>query len=56
MDDKQILKKVANMKAQVKKKTDANETGNCTINLCSWEKDLFDVLRGGENPTIKISY
>ena len=24
MDDKEILKKVANMKAQVKKKTDAN--------------------------------
>ena len=42
MDDKQILKKVTNMKVQVKKKTDANETGNRTINLCSWEKDLFD--------------
>ena len=53
MDDKQILKKVANIKAQVKKKTDANETANRTINLCSWEKDLFDVLRGEENPTIK---
>ena len=52
MDDKQILKKVANMKVQVKKQTDANETGNRTINLCSWEKDLFDALKGQENPTI----
>ena len=48
MDDKQILKKVANIKVQMKKKTEANKTGNRTINLCSWEKDLFDLLIKGK--------
>jgi uncharacterized protein YycO len=52
MDEKQILKKIANMKAQVKKKTDAMQTGNKKIVLVPWEKDLYNIFNGDENPTI----
>ena len=52
LDDKQILKKISNMKVQVKKKTDKNQTGNRKIILCSWEQELYNHLQGDENPTI----
>ena len=38
LDDKQILKKISNMKVQGKEKTD--KTGNCKIILCFWEQEL----------------
>ena len=56
MDDKQILKKVANMKVQVKKKMEAAKTGNQTINLRSWEKDLFYALKGQKTPTCTTTH
>lgn len=52
MDDKQILKKISNMKTSVKKKTDMNQTGNRKIVLCPWEKQLYNHLNGDENPTV----
>ena len=52
MDEKQIWKKIANMKSQVKKKTDGMQTGNRKIVLVSWEQDLYNIFKGDENPTI----
>jgi hypothetical protein len=33
-----MAKKINNMKARVKKKTDMKKTGNKRIKLCEWEK------------------
>lgn len=52
MNEKNILKKISNMKTQVKKKTDLNKTGNNKITLCEWEKELYDIIKGDSNPTI----
>ena len=51
-DQQKICKRIANMKMNVKKKTDANATGNKKIKLCQWEKDLFNLIHGAENPTV----
>ncbi|XP_071491782.1 uncharacterized protein [Diadema antillarum] len=52
LDEKQILKKLANMKTSVKKKTDIYQTGNQNIILCPWEKELFIIMKGCENPVV----
>ena len=53
MNEKQISKKVANMKSQVKRKTDARQIGNSNFFvLASWEQQLFNILSGGDNLTI----
>lgn len=52
LDEKQILKKLSNMKANVKKKTDGKQTGNRKIIMCPWEQQLYDILQGDENPTL----
>lgn len=50
--ESQIIKKINNMKSRLKKKTDKKATGNKVINLKSWEKKLYDILKGETNPTI----
>ena len=50
--DKQAQKRIANMKAAVKKKSDANSTGNRKILLNEWEDDLFNVMNGEDNPSV----
>lgn len=52
MDEKQIMKKIANMKTSLKKKTDTNQTGNRKITLCPWEKELYTIMNGDENPVV----
>ena len=52
MEEKKIAKKIANMKAQLKKKTDAKITGNKKIILLPWEEELYKLIQGDSNPTI----
>lgn len=48
--EKQLKKKIQNMKTEVKKKTDKNATGNKKVVLKDWEKILLDLLSSDENP------
>lgn len=52
MTEKQILKKISNMKVHVKKITDGKQTGNRKIIMCPWEQQLYDILQWDANPTI----
>ncbi|KAJ4442116.1 hypothetical protein ANN_11982 [Periplaneta americana] len=48
--EKQLKKKIQNMKTEVKKKTDKNATGNKKVVLKDCEKILLDLLSSDENP------
>lgn len=50
--EKQIIKKVHNLKNRVKAKTDLKQTGNKKINLGIAERKFFELMGGMENPTI----
>ncbi|CAH1380662.1 unnamed protein product [Tenebrio molitor] len=43
------------MKTELKKKTDSKVTGNKTVKLKDWEKNLLELLEGkrGENPSMR---
>ena len=56
MDEKKISKQISNMKAQLKKKTDAKETGNRKIIPCPWEQEFFSLIQGDGNPTVTKMY
>lgn len=49
--EKQLLKKIANMKTRVKTKSDANATGNRPISLLPWEAEFRDILKADSNPS-----
>jgi hypothetical protein len=53
--ESKILKKLNNMKTELKKKTDSKVTGNKTVKLKDWEKNLLELLEGkrGENPSMR---
>ncbi|CAH0562978.1 unnamed protein product [Brassicogethes aeneus] len=48
----QLMKKINNMKARLKKKTDVKKTGNKPIKLLPWEKVLYEAMDGDSNPTV----
>jgi hypothetical protein len=48
-----MAKKINNMKARVKKKTDMKKTGNKRIKLCEWEKNFYNLMDADSNPTLK---
>lgn len=50
--EKQVTKKLANLKARMKSKSDVNQTGNRPINLTKAEQKLFDLMGGTDNPAI----
>ncbi|XP_055628489.1 uncharacterized protein LOC129769969 [Toxorhynchites rutilus septentrionalis] len=52
MSGKQISKKVQNLKARIKEKTDTKATGNKKITLKSHETDFFNIMGGIENPSV----
>lgn len=52
ISEKQIIKKLTNMKNRLKKKSDTNQTGNRKIVLKDWEVQLLKLLEGDSNPTI----
>lgn len=47
---KQVMKKISNMKTEVKKKFDLSRTGNKRISYKPWEKMLIDLLDAEKNP------
>lgn len=51
ISEKQISKKINNMKMKIKKKTDLNKTGNRKVKLSKWEQIFFELLEGDKNPT-----
>lgn len=55
LTESKVLKKLNNMKTELKKKTDKNSTGNKTANLKPWERIFLELLEGnrGENPSIR---
>lgn len=50
ISEKQLCKKILNMKQNLKKKIDINQTGNKKIVLNNWEKELSDLLQVEDNP------
>nr|XP_029716713.1 uncharacterized protein LOC115260022 [Aedes albopictus] len=52
MTPKQVMKKINNMKARIKAKTDRKQTGNRKILLTEAERKFFDLMGGIENPSI----
>lgn len=53
--EKQLIKKIHNMKSKIKLKTDKSRTGNKRIKLNKWEQALFKLMEGDTNPTcVKI--
>ncbi|KAG5882974.1 hypothetical protein JTB14_026432 [Gonioctena quinquepunctata] len=52
MDSKNILKKLNNLKTDIKKKTDRKATGNKKIKLSAAESVIYNIMQGGsdENP------
>lgn len=48
----QLKKMLNNMKTEIKKKTDKNQTGNRKIKLQMWEKDFLNILDQYEKPVI----
>ncbi|KAJ3665891.1 hypothetical protein Zmor_001356 [Zophobas morio] len=52
ISQQQLKKKINNMKSRLKKKTDKQKTGNKRITLHEWEKVLYKILEGDDNPTI----
>jgi hypothetical protein len=51
ISDGQLTKKIHNFKAQVKRKTDAKQTGNKRIALKTWEKEFMKLMKSDTNPT-----
>ncbi|EAT32987.1 AAEL014757-PA [Aedes aegypti] len=57
MTEKQVLKKVNNMKSRIKTKTDKKATVNRKINLNPGEKIMYDLLGAEDNPAVaKVKY
>ena len=50
VDTKQCLKKVNNLKARVKEKSDIKRTGNRPISLLAWETKMLQILKEDTNP------
>ncbi|KAG5893903.1 hypothetical protein JTB14_014512 [Gonioctena quinquepunctata] len=52
MDSEKILKKLNNLKTNIKKKTDRKATGNKKIKLSAAESVIYNMMQGGsdENP------
>lgn len=48
----QLLKKINNMKTEVKKKSDVKRTGNKAIHLKEWEKAMLNLIEADVNPSI----
>jgi hypothetical protein len=55
MTDKQISKKLNNMKNDVKGKADVTRTGNRPIKLKNWEKEFFELLDAESNPSLSCA-
>ncbi|CAH1962615.1 unnamed protein product [Acanthoscelides obtectus] len=53
MGESQISKKLNNLKARIKRKTDKNQTGNKKIQLRGWEAKFFTYMEGEINPSIE---
>ncbi|KAF6207350.1 hypothetical protein GE061_018591 [Apolygus lucorum] len=53
-DEKQVLKKINNMKSKIKTKSDAKRTGNKKIKLAKWEQQFLELLQEEDNPTIAL--
>ncbi|XP_049315765.1 uncharacterized protein LOC125779168 [Bactrocera dorsalis] len=51
LSEKNIIKKIANMKCRVKSKIDINKTGNKKIILKNWEAELSSLLCSDSNPS-----
>ncbi|KAK9730372.1 Myb/SANT-like DNA-binding domain [Popillia japonica] len=49
LTEKQLKKKIQNMKTELKKKTDKTATGNKKIVLNAYEKQLLALMEGQEN-------
>lgn len=49
-ESKVLQKKISNMKARVKAKTDRNKTGNRKVKLLDWEDKLLKLMDQDENP------
>lgn len=52
LTDGQLTKKIFNMRSRLRNKTDLKRTGNKTIILKDWEKQLYGLMQGESNPTI----
>ena len=50
VDGAKVMKKISYLKARVKKKSDANKTGNRHIKLLPWESTFLKLLNVEENP------
>lgn len=50
--NQQLLKKINNMKSRLKRKADMKRTGNRKIVLKNWERILFSIIGGEDNPVI----
>jgi hypothetical protein len=50
IDEKQIFKRISNLKARLRKKTDKNRTGNRRIKIQPWENQLLHLMKAEENP------
>ena len=46
----QATKKIHNLKAEIKKKTDVNLTGNKKLKLKKWEQGYLNLLKAETNP------
>jgi hypothetical protein len=52
-DVTKLLKKINNMKAEVKKKHDLKATGNKKLpKLKDWENEFLELLEAAKNPTM----
>lgn len=52
ISEDQVKKKINNMKTEVKKKSDKNETGNKKLKLKVWEELFLTLITGNGNPVI----
>lgn len=48
----QLLKKISNIRARIKKKKDTNRTGNKKIRLKEWEEQIMKMMQGDTNPAL----
>ncbi|CAH1114714.1 unnamed protein product [Psylliodes chrysocephalus] len=53
LTEKQLKKKIQNIKTELKKKTDKTATGNKKIVLNAWEKQLLVLMERQENPVFQ---
>lgn len=51
ISEKQLMKKINNMKTEVRKKADINKTGNKKIRLKAWQNELLILMDSESNPT-----